>query len=63
MLIAAVEEEDALEEIEPAARVHDEVDVVELADAGEEGALLAGELGGNEPATCSKCALVQSTPQ
>jgi hypothetical protein len=38
MLVAAVEEEDELEEVGPAARVRDEVDAVELedvADAGE----------------------------
>jgi hypothetical protein len=53
MLVAAVEEEDELEEVEPAARVRDEVDVVELADladAGEEDALETGELRESEPA-------------
>jgi hypothetical protein len=38
MLVVAVEEEDKLEEVEPAHRARDEVDVVELedlADAGE----------------------------
>ena len=32
----------------PAARVHDEVDVVEVAEAGGEGAFLTGGLGGSD---------------
>jgi hypothetical protein len=55
MLVIAVEERDELEEVEPAHRVRNEVDVVELEDLADAGEALvdSGEeraLGGSEAA-------------